>query len=133
MPAIPLDHLTPDELAIARGIVATQGKNKGLLRAAKPKIEYNIVEKDGRKLRHPTLETGRTAYVWRMVAFHVSPVNQHNCIPFCAEFDLPGSVQEAREEAKRLDLLVDKIVNAMDKREWRGVRRWGRALGYIGG
>ena len=132
MPAISLDHLTADELAIAQNIVATQGKNKGLLRAAKPKIEYNIVEKEGRKLRIPTLETGRTAYVWRMVAFQVSPLGQHQCLPFCAEFDLPGTVQESREEAKRLDVLVDKIVNSIPKAEWHGVRRWGRALGYIG-
>lgn len=130
MPSIPLDHLTAEELAIASGIVATKGKNKGLLRASKPKIEYNIIVKEGRKLREPTLETGRTAYLWRMVAFHVSPIGQHHCLPILADFDLPGSVEESRQEAKRLNVIVDKIVNAMKKSEWHGIHRWSRALGY---
>lgn len=129
MPAIPLSHLSADELAIAGAIIATKGKNKGLLRASKPKVEYTIVEKDGRKLRMPTLETGRAAYVWRMVAFQVSPIGQHHCLPILADFDLPGSVEEARAEAKRLDVLVEKIVNAIPKSQWSGIHRWARALG----
>ena len=130
MPVIPLDHLSPEEKQIASGIIASQGKNKGRLRAAKPKIDYDIVLKDGRKLRYPTPETGRTAYVWRMVAFHVSPVSQHHCIPILADFDLPGDYDQTQVERKTLDQLVDKIVNAIPKTEWRGINRWARALGY---
>jgi len=131
MPIIPIDHLTQEEQEIARGIIATQGKNKGRLRAAKPKIEYNIVIKDGRKLRHPTLETGRVAYLWRMVAFVVSPIGQHQCLPVCADFDLPGELSEMREKAKELDALADKITNAIPPQKWQGINRWARAFGMV--
>lgn len=130
MPVIPTDHLTEEEKMIANGIIATQGKNKGRLRAGKPKIEYIFEMKNGVKYRHPTLETGRVAYLWRMVAFHLSPVSAHQCLPMLADFDLPGSLDESKAEAKRLNELADKIVMAVPKENWAGIRRWARAFGY---
>lgn len=129
MPIIPLDHLTAEERELAQGIVATQGKNKGRLRSGKPKIEYNIIERDGRKLRYPTEKTGKTAYIWRMVAFHVSPICQHQCLPIMASMDLPCNYDESVVMAKELDVIVNKIVDAMPRKEWQGIRRWANALG----
>jgi hypothetical protein len=130
MPVIPMDHLTPEEKSIAIGIVSTRGKNKNRLRASKPKIDYTIVKKDNVPYRIPSLETGRIAYVWRMVAFHLSPIASHHCLPMLAEFDLPGTVEEGRAEARKLNVLVDKIVNAVPKTLWQGIGRWARALGH---
>lgn len=130
MPIIPLDHLTAEEREMAQGIVATQGKNKGRLRAGKPKIEYDIVEKNGRKLRYPNDKTGKTAYLWRMVAFHVSPISQHQCLPIMANLDLPGNYDESVALAKEMDVIVNKIIDAMPRKEWQGINRWARALGY---
>ena len=72
MPSINLDALTLDEAerSLAEKIIATKGKNKGCLRAAKPS------------------NAGDAAYVWRMVAFQVSPIPQHHCLPVCADFDI---------------------------------------------
>jgi hypothetical protein len=57
-------------------------------------------------------------------------------MPCTASFDLPAYDENgkwcssiARVMEKDLDVLVDKITNAVDKREWHGVHRWGRALG----
>jgi len=130
MPIIPLDHLTAEERELANGIVATQGKNKGKLRSGKPKIEYIIVEKNGRKYRYPNDKTGKTAYIWRMVAFHVSPVPQHQCLPIMANMDLPGNYDESVALAKQMDIIVNKIVDAMPRKEWQGINRWARAIGY---
>jgi hypothetical protein len=130
MPIIPLDHLTDEEKLIASGIISTRGKNKGRLRASKPEIDYSFHEKNGAKYRTPSLESGRVAYVWRMVAFHVSPIGSHHCLPMTAEFDLPGTVQEGREEAQRLNVLVNKIVNAIPSKLWAGIGRWAKALGH---
>lgn len=131
MPVIPLDHLDADERAIAERIIATKGKNKGRLRASKPEIEYTIIDRDGRKYRESTLETGSAAYLWRMVAFVVSPIGQHHCLPMMADMDLPYFTTSREEQTalrKRLDALADKITNAMDKRSWHGIRRWANVL-----
>lgn len=139
MPIIDLNALreqvTDEEFAILRRCIATQGKNKGRLRASKPMVN-----------RQDPL-SGKAAYVWRNIAFLVSPVGQHQCIPVTAEWDLPIHVtlppvsdpaysdcalakHEARRQmSKELDTLVDKVVNTIPKEEWYGVTRWARALG----
>lgn len=96
------------------------------IRATKPKVKED---------NH---DTGKAAYVWRMVAFQVSPNGQHHCMPVTADFDLPAyntegkwSASIAREMAKDLDRLVDCIVNCVPKHQWHGVTRWARAMGRI--
>ena len=134
MPSIPLDHLDNAEREVAVKIVATRGKNKGKLRASKPEVEWHPIIKDGVATRYkePELESGKAAYLWRMVAFHVSPVPQHHCLPVMADCDLPGDFNSRKELAKSLNDLADKIVMAIPKQQWQGIIRWGRALGYIG-
>lgn len=97
------------------------------LRASKPTVKKN----DPR--------TGEAAYVWRMVAFQVSPNGKHQCMPVTADWDLsydmqdPQRFEKRRARAKELDALVDRIVMAcVPLPRQHGVMRWGRALGYIG-
>jgi len=131
MPKINLDNcnLTTEERVIAERIL-----NKGQLRASKPAIKYTIKEQDcyPRRIRVPDELGGKAAYVWRMVAFSISPKPQHQCMPMTADFDLPGDYTETRELAKELDKLVDKIIASVPKSEWYGVRRWGQAFGMVG-
>ena len=115
------NHLDSAQMEIAK---ACLGRNDRL-RASKPK-------------------DGFAAYVWRMVAFQVSPNSQHHCRPMTAEYGFPsdyfgrdaqGSYEEssARRKAKvaELTLIVDAMVETLPKSQWHGVKRWGRALGQL--
>lgn len=98
-------------------------QKNGVLKASKPKAT--------KKYSDPML-IGQAAYVWRMVAFQISPNPQHQCMPVCADWDIPvRSYDERREITKSLDYLVDRIVDTVDPRQWHGILRWGGALGYI--
>ena len=123
MPKVDLEKLNgvlePEEFAIARRIVARQGKNKGCLRASKPHVDNNA---------DPL--SGKAAYVWRMVAFVSSPLGQHSCMPVCADWDLPVPYgDERRAMIKELDVLVDKISAAVPMSA--GAMQWSRALGLV--
>ena len=141
MPIINLDHLTDSERKIASGIVATRGKNKGRLRASKPKVERHLAghkhyELDSGPYESPVYEPdrdqGETAYVWRMVAFAVSPKSQHHCMPCTADFDVPGRWSEKRDRLDELNALADKIISVIPARQHHGTIRWGQAFGQIG-
>lgn len=131
MPIIPLDHLSEEERKLASQIVASKGKNKGRLRASKPKITYEIVTREGRRYRESTMESGSVAYLWRMVAFIVSPIGQHNCLPMMADMDLPYftiSADEHKELKRKLNALADKITDVMKSGDKHGLRRWANVL-----
>lgn len=107
----------------AKKIVDMIIKKDSSIRASKPKIDES------------NDNTGKAAYVWRMVCFLVSPKPAHMCMPCTADFDLPAYDENgkwrsplAREMAKELDELVNVIVDAVDKSEWHGVHRWHKAL-----
>ena len=111
------ETLTDEERAIFNIVV----KKDNSVRASKPKVNDDL--------------TGKAAYVWRMVCFFVSPKGPHQCMPVTANFDLPAYDESgkwrseiSRTMEKELDVLVDKITTAVDKREWHGVHRWGRAI-----
>lgn len=115
MPTVDLSltKLSGRDLEIAKGCL-----NKNALRASKP-------QKDG-----------ESAYVWRHVAFSISPHSQHWCMPCTSDFDLPhdpywiqgnGDIRRAR--TKELDKIVDAIVNVVPRQQWYGVNRWARAFG----
>lgn len=98
------------------------------IRASKPKLNG--------QLDPDWYIKSKAAYVWRMVVFMVSKQRQHQCMPVCADFDLPAQDEKgkwscsiAREMAKELDQVVDVIVNAVPKSQWHGISRWGKALG----
>jgi hypothetical protein len=134
MPKIDLTALnfSAVDYELVRGIVNSR---TGELRASKPelpdKVKMNghydyLTEADARK--------GMTAYIWRMVAFEISPHSQHQCMPICADFDLPhcGGYDERRELSKHLDEIVKAIVDKVPMSEWHGIIRWGNAFGTIG-
>jgi hypothetical protein len=117
-----VSELNPEYATILPLVV----KRNGEIRASKPHID---------KADH---RTGKAAYVWRMVVFQVSKKRAHQCMPICADFDLPAyddngkwSCSIARDMAKGLDPLADLIVNLVPKSEWHGLNRWGHALGYL--
>ena len=142
MPKIDLDQLyqvlDAGSFALVDGIV---NHKTGRLRATKPELPHKVrfggarytfgytydyaTEEDGNR--------GKTAYIWRMVAFYVSPHSEHQCMPVCADMDLPGRcMEERRSTQKALDILVDAVLNAIDPKQWHGIRRWGQALGLTG-
>lgn len=142
-----VDHLlqsleSQEERDIVKAIIGQQNR----LRSSKPKLDSDI--------------NRLASYVWRIVAFQISPNSQHHCIPMTAEFDLPAKywpsgfptysdfndpnrvlteyeigAEKARiarkEKIAQLNILIDKIVNTVPKSEWKGVIRWGRALGQL--
>lgn len=131
MPELDLSVLTPAERELAAGILATRGENAGRLRASKPKVTREDLgpREPGSFYHNWRIEGGETAYIWRMVAFHISPISQHHCMPVMAEADLPGdTVRERGALAKELDAIVDKLVNAVPLEQWHGVARWRQAL-----
>jgi len=83
------------------------------------------------KATSPGKAFGDAHYVWRMVAFMVSPKPQHQCMPYGADFYLKvKSFNERAARCNQLKTLEDKIINAVDKKQWHGIKRWGGALGF---
>lgn len=121
MPRINIDSIafrSEYERELVGKIIATKGANKGRLRASKP-------------------GKGNAAYVWRMVAFQISPISAHHCMPVCADFDIevPDCLTDStdryhfrRNLANKLSNLVDRIVNTVPATEWHGIRRWSTAF-----
>ena len=95
-------------------------KKDDVLRASKP-----VVLRDD-------MRSGCAAYIWRMVAFYVSPKPRHHCMPITAEFDIPLSYKQRNAKIKELDAIVDAIVDAVAVKDWHGVKRWGQVYGRIG-
>ena len=115
MPTVYTDTIpmTEEELVIVQAIL----RSDGTLRASKP--------------QHKDVQGGRAAYVWRMVAFQVSPHPRHHCLPMAAEFDLKDEDWDNRREViKQLDNLVKRVVDAVPMQGWHGIHRWTRAMGY---
>lgn len=127
-----LNHLSPEDLELVKGIV---NPRTGELRASRPTVptkmrvdvpdsflgyEYHYRnEADARK--------GCTAYIWRMVAFYVSSDAKMSCMPTTASFWLPTS---DRELEKRMNAIVDAVVDTIPRRQQYGLNRWAKALGY---
>jgi len=145
MPKINLDliadFVSATDLDLIRRIVNTR---TGELRASKPTVAqmqeypetdpasifrtyYDFANEDDAK-------TGLAAYIWRHVAFSISPKPAHQCMP-CLDFcDLPNSYKHNMSDpnTKHLHDLVDIVVKSVPCSEWHGVQRWGNAFGLIG-
>ena len=139
------EELPAADYALVEGIVATRGKNKGLLRAAKPLVPRQIdkpypPDYKGVHFRntYPDFKNeadankGRTAYIWRQVAFYVGQ-GQAASMPVTDIFDLPGILNSPEQKADKahLDGLVDKILSTLPLSEKKGLIRWGKALGLL--
>ena len=112
MPALDLDSIEMDE--DERGLVSQIIKANGRLYASKPKNA-----------------TGDARYLWRMVAFGISPVPAHQHLPVMAEFDLPGDFDERRERAKELDDLAKRVESSIPVEQRHSTLMWGRMLGML--
>lgn len=122
----------------AEGIIATQGKNKGCLRAAKPALETTIISREFTydpgeygTYRSPSLVTAASAQVWRYVAFEASPIGQHHCLPVMAAYDCPFdmSVEELNKFAHWCEAVADVVLKTIKHKP--GLDRWGHAFGYL--
>lgn len=127
MPSVNLTQLNAvsenwdDEAKTILNIVV---KKNGQIRATKPKVDES------------KYVTGKAAYVWRMVAFLVSPNPVHQCMPMNADFDLPAYDKDgkwhypiAHKMGEDLKYIEDAIVNAVPKDQWHSVHRWAKAFG----
>ena len=126
MPSLDMEKVrnsAPLPLGPTEDLILDIIQKNGVLKASKPKVS--------KKYSDPML-IGQAAYVWRMVAFQISPNPQHQCMPVCADWDIPvRDYDERREITQRLDNLVDLIVNTVHPTQWHGILRWGNALGYL--
>jgi len=130
--------LSAEDMVLVKGIIATRGDNKGCLRASKPRVTRTEVtdlsSPYGSRIEKDEIE-GKTAYVWRMVAFMISPKAAHHCMPCTVDFDLPlKSITGPEAKAMRSDLdrIVDVVVDSVPMSSWHGIRRWGNVYGVIG-
>lgn len=122
MPRINVDALPLDEAdrAIVRRVL-----NGDRLRASAPPT------------KPCTADSGLTYYVWRMVAFSVSPDPKHHCMPVTADFYFPHpeyswGTDKRKAIVARGDRIEDAVVKSIPPTAWHGIKRWGNAFGLIG-
>lgn len=126
---------TINGLEAAQAISATQGQNKGCLRAAKPKMHESVIERERfsftDEYRTYPLADCAAAQIWRYVAFEASPMGQHHCMPVMADFDCPFdmSAGERRQFADWCQSVAHIVLTTIKHKP--GLDRWGHALGYF--
>jgi hypothetical protein len=134
MPAINITNLSETAKRYAMAIcVFDKSSQCYRLRASKPQVTKTKVPDEKYGYRYePDAVQGQVAYVWRMVAFAISPNPKHQCMPICADFDLGGDFESRGAQRKALELIEDEIVKSVPRSQWHGVIRWGQAFGQIG-
>ena len=128
--------MSEEEKAIIRIII----KSDGTLRASKPKLGKMARVDDpaspyGYRYAWATDSErlkAKAAYVWRMVAFAISPNPVHHCMPTTTSFDLDGTYKERRALEKELDAFANRIIKCVPVREQHGTMRWAQAYGMTG-
>jgi hypothetical protein len=120
MPQVKLDTLkttlTAAQMEIVMGVVAKRGDVQRL-RASKP-----------------AKESGSVQYVWRMVAFMVSPHSQHHCMPVGADFYVTDSEYRHRTDkyVPRAETEHDReTVSKWDAKTWERMHRGEQRRNYI--
>ena len=127
--------LTQEELDLLTLCVVTKGDNKGCLKVQhttkwQPSADgcYKVWDR----------QDGMAHYVWRMLTFNLCAYAPYVCMPMCAGWNLQRLPEDEewmkteRETLRVLDLLVDKVLlYAFTPCEGNGVKRWGRAFGYL--
>lgn len=122
-------------------VTLRQAINEALLQNAITKDEHALISQivgRGDELRTSRSKTisGEAQYLWRNVAFQISQVRAHQCMPVMADFYFEwkgNTVSEradyARAKRKELDDLQDRVMKFYPKSQWYGVARWAKALG----
>ena len=117
MPKLDLVRMNEETRTWAETIV----RQDDTLRASKPKVVKG------------NIASGNAAYIWRMVAFYVSPRSQHQCMPVMAFCDIQiADYDERRRVELELDEIVQAIVDCVPCQQQHGVNRWGQAFGMTG-
>jgi hypothetical protein len=155
MPEIDLTlaNLTDTEMLIAKCAIKGN-KEKGMLRASKPPVPkktiynepiypegqeylYDSIFKNCKTPNSYTTEEERIkalgAYVWRELAFCISPIGSHHCMPVCNDFNLEYTNSDVRqkEQRKLCSEIVDKILKIVPVYQKHGLIRWGKAFGMF--
>jgi len=115
MPIIDLDiiGMSNDERELAVKILGRENR----IRSSKPK-------------------DGEAAYLWRMVAFDISPKRQHHCMPMMADCDMatdvywgtPENNERRRIRFQELDDWAQRITKSVPVNERHGLVTWARVL-----
>ena len=126
MPDVSYEPVNDEEKKLVDLIVI-----KGKLRASKPKTPKMYQTTAGHFVHYDEEGSikGEAAYVWRMIAFQVSPKSVHHCMPMTASFDMSGEYSVRHKRTDELDVIVEKIVKSVPMENWHGVNRWGKAFG----
>jgi len=98
--------LSKDDMAIVRRIIR---EDTWRLRTTRPILRESN-------------ESRYAAYVWRMVAFLVSPNSKHHCMPTTCFWWLPKNMDKTAMQ--RLNRLVDEITDTVPANEWWGCLAW---------
>ena len=98
-------------------------------------LAKEILKPDGRLFASkPNKASGDVQYLWRMVAFGISPNPKHQCLPIMAEFDLDIAMggydyYEVRKRTTVLDNLALRIERSLPLEDRHGTMTWARVLG----
>ncbi len=121
MPRINVEDLglSDADKEIVRGIINTR---TGCLRASAPET-YPCTD-----------ERGLTYYVWRMVAFSVSPIAAHQCMPCTVGmyFASRCGTPERKALEARGNAIEKAVTYSIPMHQWAGIIRWGQVYGQIG-
>lgn len=153
MPELDLSicNLTAEELNIAKYAIKGD-KLKGTLRASKPKEQKHSIRiepefspekqylKDISKFKHTHKNAYATEderskalgiYVWRELAFVISPISSHHCMPICNDFNLEYDYGDERRKQQMnfCNNIVNKILKTIRPESCHGLKRWAKALG----
>ena len=111
--------------------------DRGLLSDENVELCLGIINSKTGRLRatKPKDASGKTRYLWRMVAFMASPKAEHHHMPVTADFDLledePFDLSVVKARADRLKPVEDAILDSLPTKDLHGLHAWGSALGMI--
>jgi len=104
-------------------------KAKGLSALAKAMIS-EITDRHGRLHKRRPRGTGIIDYVWRMVAFQISTMDIHHCMPIMAPFYLPSgmSYEKWNELQDELNGIANEICDTIPVDQWHGIAKWSNLI-----
>ena len=119
---IPINKIMPQlnekEFLLVRAITKGEGF---ILKSAAPKIKSSTQYVDGLKRKILDQETARQAYLWKAVAYHISPYIKDMVSPPYYKDYLTN-----KDDADRMDIVAKIIVDSVPKEHrWGDITRGG--------